>query len=82
MSKTKTTVDNDDAQIARLEKRMRYLLEKIEETQSILNESNQSSTIAQSTIKTSSDKSRKEIFTRYVKERLTSLTKQLHTVTK
>jgi hypothetical protein len=82
MSKTKTTVDNDDAQIARLEKRMRYLLEKIEETQSILNESNQSSTIGQSTIKRASDKSRKEIFTRYVKERLTSLTKQLHTVTK
>lgn len=82
MAKTKTTVDNDDAQIARLEKRMRYLLEKIDETQLILNESNPSSSIEQSTIKRVSNKSRKEIFARYVKERLTSLTKQLHTVTK
>jgi small-conductance mechanosensitive channel len=82
MAKTKTTVDNDDAQIAKLEKRMRYLLEKIEETQSILNESNPSSSIEQSTIKRVSNKSRKEIFARYVKERLTSLTKQLHAVTK
>lgn len=82
MAKTKTTVDNDDAQIAILEKRMRYLLEKIDETQLILNESNPSSSIEQSTIKRVSNKSRKEIFARYVKERLTSLTKQLHTVTK
>ena len=82
MAKTKTTIDNDDAQIARLEKRMRYLLEKIDETQSILNESNPSSSIEQSTIKRVSNKSRKETFARYVKERLTSLTKQLHTVPK
>lgn len=82
MTKTKTTVDNDDAQIAKLEKRMRYLLEKIEETQSILNESNPSSSTRQSTIQRVSNKSRKEIFARFVKERLTSLTKQLHTVTK
>ena len=82
MTKTKTTINNDDAQIARLEKRMRYLLEKIDETQSILNESNPSSSIEQSTIKRVSNKSRKEIFARYVKEHLTSLTKQLHTVTK
>ena len=82
MAKTKTTVDNDDAQIAKLEKRMRYLLEKIDETQSILNESNPSSSIEQSTIKRVSNKSRKGIFARFVKERLTSLTKQLHTVTK
>ncbi len=82
MAKTKTTVDNDDAQIAKLEKRMRYLLEKIDETQLILNESNPSSSIEQSIIKRVSNKSRKEIFARFVKERLTSLTKQLHTVTK
>ncbi len=82
MTKTQATVENNDAQIARLEKRMRYLLEKIEETQSILNESNPSSSIGQSTIKKVSDKSRKEIFAKYVKERLTSLTKQLHTITK
>jgi len=82
MAKTKTTIDNDDAQIAQLEKRMRYLLEKIQETQSILIESNPQSSIEQSTIKRVSGKSRKEILVVYIKERLTSLTKQLHVVTK
>ncbi len=73
MAKTKTTVDNDGAQIARLEKRMRYLLEKIEETQSILNESNPTYSIEQSTMPKASNKSRKEILVRYVKERLARL---------
>jgi hypothetical protein len=82
MAKTQTTVDNDDVQIAQLEKRMRYLLEKIQETQSILDESNPTSSIEQSTIPRLSGKSRKETVVGYVKELLTSLTKQFNTSTK
>ncbi len=73
MAKTQATVDNDDAQIAKLEKRMRYLLEKIQETQSILDESNPTSSKKHTTIKKVSGISRKEILVGYVKERLARL---------
>ncbi len=73
MAKTQATVDNDDAQIAKLEKRMRYLLEKIQETQSILDESNPTSSKKYTTIKKVSGISRKEILVGYVKECLARL---------
>ena len=57
----------------KLEKRMRYLLEKIQETQSILDESNPTSSKKHTTIKKVSGISRKEILVGYVKERLARL---------